>query len=150
MPSEAEWEYAARADTKTPFYTGECISTDQANYKGDFAWEDSGCPVTGKNLKQTVEVGSYPANAFGLFDMHGNLSEIVQDCYHNSYKGAPSDGSAWETECTRRGDDIERVMRGSAWLFIQENQRTARRERIGEKHRPQWTHGVGFRVARTL
>ncbi|MGB0849081.1 MAG: formylglycine-generating enzyme family protein [Thiolinea sp.] len=150
LPSEAEWEYAARAGTQTPFSTGECISNDHANYKGDFAWDDSGCPVTGKNLKQAVEVGSFPANAFGLFDMHGNLSELVQDCYHRNYEGAPVDGSAWETDCTKRGDDVERVMRGSSWIYIQENLRSARRERLGEKHRPQWTHGLGFRVARTL
>ena len=150
LPTEAEWEYAARAGTQTPFSTGACLNTDQANYKGDFAWDEGNCPATETNRKQTVEVGSFAANGFGLFDMHGNLAELVQDCYHRSYEGAPNDGSAWETDCSKRGDDVERVMRGGSWVYIQEYQRSARRDRIMQSHRPQRVHGLGFRVARTL
>lgn len=150
LPTEAEWEYAARAGTKTPFSTGECLHTDQANYKGDFEWEDGNCPATDKNRKQPLEVGSFAANSFGLFDMHGNLQELVQDCYHKNYEGAPSDGSAWETDCFKKSGSVSRVMRGGGWIFIQENARSARRNWLGQAHQPQFTHGLGFRVARSL
>ena len=90
--SEAEWEYAARAGTRTRFHTGNNISTRQAN----FGWQQ--WVSSGPALKP---VGSYAPNAFGLYDMHGNASEVVADCWHNSYEGAPNDGRAWTWNCER-------------------------------------------------
>ena len=105
--SEAEWEYAARAGTTTPFSTGRTITTDQANFNGNFTYNGS---RKGQYRQKTVSVGSFPANAFGLHDMHGNVWEWVEDCYHDSYNGAPSDGSAWiARNCSRR------VLRGGSW-----------------------------------
>lgn len=94
LPSEAEWEYACRAGTTTRFYFGETITTDLANYSG----------------KETTDVGSFPPNAFGLYDMHGNVWEWCADSYHENYEGAPTDGSAWTL-----GDAIDRIVRGGAW-----------------------------------
>ena len=94
--SESEWEYAARAGTTTPLHTGSRITTAQANFSGN----------------QTVPVGRFGANLFGLHDMHGNVWEWVEDCWNRSYAGAPSDGSAWRSgECSRR------VLRGGSWVL---------------------------------
>lgn len=107
LPSEAEWEYACRADTTTPFYVGETITTDLANYVGEhtFLGEPKGVYRHG-----TTEVGSFPPNAFGLYDMHGNVWEWCADAWHDDYDGAPTDGSVWES---RRA--VDRVLRGGCW-----------------------------------
>ena len=105
--SESEWEYVARAGTITPFYFGSTISTDQANYNGDYTY-DSG--RKGVYRGKTVPVGSFSANAWGVHDMHGNVWEWVEDCWNYSYEGAPADGSAWES-----GDCDVRVLRGGSW-----------------------------------
>ena len=105
--SESEWEYAARAGTSGPFHFGSTISTDQANYHGDYTY---GFGRKGVYREATVPVGSFPANGFGLHDMHGNVSEWVEDCWHYSYSGAPTDGSAWTTG----GDCPLRVLRGGS------------------------------------
>ncbi|MEH2352310.1 SUMF1/EgtB/PvdO family nonheme iron enzyme [Nostoc sp.] len=97
LPTEAEWEYACRAGTKTPFYFGETIITELVNFKG----------------KETKPVGCFPANAFGLYDMHGNVWEWCQDYWHNNYNGAPTDGSAWLTG----EDNTHRLLRGGSWLY---------------------------------
>jgi formylglycine-generating enzyme required for sulfatase activity len=91
LPSEAEWEYACRAGTTTPFHFGETITTELTNYDGDYTYASG---LKGKYRKQTTEVGTFPPNAFGLYDMHGNVWEWCQDTWHDSYKGAPTDGSA--------------------------------------------------------
>ena len=107
LPTEAEWEYACRAGTTTPFYTGETISTDQANYDGNFIY---GSGTTGIYRKKTIEVGSFPPNAFGLYDMHGNVWEWCQDWYgENYYASSPISNPQGPTSGT------ERVLRGGSW-----------------------------------
>ena len=138
--TEAEWEYAARAGTTGPFHFGTTISTDQANYAGGYTY---GSGRKGVNREETVPVGSFPANRFGLHDMHGNVWEWLEDCRHDSYEGAPSDGSAWTTG----GDCGSRVLRGGSWYSEPRDLRSAFRiwAETGFSN-----HDVGFRVARTL
>ncbi len=108
LPSEAEWEYACRAGTTTPFYFGETITPDLANYDGNYTY---GNGSQGKYLKQTTDVGSYLPNAFGLYDLHGNVWEWCADRWHDNYQGAPTDGSAWITG----GNSDRRMLRGGSW-----------------------------------
>ena len=129
--SEAEWEYVARAGTTTLYHFGTTISRSQANY--------------GSNNGGTVEVGSYPANAFGLHDMHGNAGEWVADCVHGSYNGAPTDGSAWTSGCDH--DIYLRVLRGGSWYFKPRDLRSANRIDLNASYR---NYFIGFRIARTL
>ena len=103
LPSEAQWEYACRAGTNTPFHFGETITTDLANFYSG---------LQGDYLEETTEVGSFSPNAWGFCDMHGNVWEWCLDYYHNSYRDAPPDGSAWETE----GDSYRRILRGGSWF----------------------------------
>ena len=136
--SEAEWEYAARAGTQTPFSFGRTITPDQANYDGNYSY--AGGPK-GRYRKKTVPAGSYPPNAFGLHDMHGNVSEMVDDCWHDSYSDAPSDGRAWTS-----GDCGGRVMRGGSWDNVPRLLRAAIRSRLDTGFR---SSIFGFRAART-
>ena len=92
LPSEAQWEYACRAGTTTPFHFGATISPDVANYDGNYTY---GTGSKGIYREQTTDVASFPANAWGLHDMHGNVWEWCLDEWHDSYEGAPTDGSAW-------------------------------------------------------
>lgn len=128
LPSEAEWEYVARAGTTTRYHFGDAISKSQANHGG--------------NVDKAVVVGSYPANAFGLHDVHGNVWEWIADCWNDSYFDAPSDGSAWLT-----GDCGQRVVRGGSWVNDAGTLRSALRYSLETGH---WSNGVGFRVARTI
>ena len=137
--SEAEWEYAARAGTTTPFHFGSTISTDQANYNGNGTY---GNGHRGVNRDKTVSVGSFPSNAFGLHDMHGNVEEWVEDCVHDSYSGAPNDGSAWTTE-----NCVVRIFRGGAYYQSPGAVCSATRGR--QMIYVMFDH-LGFRVARTL
>lgn len=98
LPSEAEWEYACRAQTESPFHFGETITADLANYE---------C-----NRNQTTDVGSFSPNAFGLYDMHGNVWEWCADPWHGNYDGAPTDGSVWESG----GNTQSRCLRGGSWF----------------------------------
>ena len=127
--SEAEWEYVARAGTTTPYHFGRTISPSQANY--------------GINNNGTVMVGSYPANAFGLHDVHGNVWEWVEDCWHDDYNGAPSDGSAWTINC----DSDRHVLRGGSWGSGPRILRSADRGWINAGGR---NVNRGFRIARDL
>ncbi len=127
LPSEAEWEYAARAGTTTAFSFGDNITADQANYD--------------QALGMSTLVGQYPANEFGVHDMHGNLWEWTEDCYTPGYVGAPVDGGVRHEDGCRG-----QVLRGGSWFNSEDFLRSARRFRI--------TYGgrngmIGFRVART-
>ena len=138
--SESEWEYAARAGTKTPFHTGVTISTTQANYDGRHTY---GSGRKGRYRQQTMQVGSFAPNAFGLHDVHGNVSEWVEDCWHGSYTGAPADGSAW----VRGGNCARRILRGGSWISRPKDLRSANRSMYSAGSR---FISAGFRVARTL
>ena len=140
LPSEAEWEYAARAGTTTPFHFGATIGPDQANYDGNYAYAGG---AKGVYRKKTVAVGSFPANAFGLHDVHGNVWEWVEDCWRGDYKGAAADGGAWTTG----GECGQRVLRGGGWSSKPGSARSAFRGRSTSVNRDS---GYGFRVARTL
>ena len=119
LPSEAEWEYACRAGTQTPFYFGNTITPDLANYNGNYTY---GSGSKGEYREKTTTVGSFKPNAFGLFDMHGNVYEWCQDDWHGSYEGAPVDGSAW---CDL--ENASKVMRGGSWSYIPRYCRSAYR-----------------------
>jgi formylglycine-generating enzyme required for sulfatase activity len=123
---EAEWEYAARAGTVTKYPWGNSFDSGRAN-----------------DGSRTVPVGRYALNSFGLHDMHGNVREWVEDCWHGSYSGAPTNGSAW----TSGGDCRERVLRGGSWYFVPWDLRSAYRLGVPSGNRFYYD---GFRVARTL
>jgi formylglycine-generating enzyme required for sulfatase activity len=131
--TEAEWEYAARARSTSAYAGGDNIGTGNANCDGCGSQWDK---------KQTAPVGSFAPNAFGLYDMHGNVWEVCEDNWHNDYTGnPPADGSVW------RGDESARVLRGGSRLDVPQNLRSANRDRVQPDVR---VSGVGFRVARTL
>ncbi len=139
LPSEAEWEYACRAGTTTAFYFGPTLTTEIANYDGYNAY---GYGLKGKCREQTTKVGSFPPNYFGLYDMHGNVFECCSDYWHDNYKGAPSNGSAW-----LNGDinPSRLVMRGGSWATAATSCRSASRIRFNPNRRS--SDGVGFRVS---
>lgn len=137
LPSEAEWEYACRAGTTTPFHFGETITTELANYDGNYTYASA---PKGKSRQETTEVGSFPPNAFGLYDMHGNVWEWCQDTWHDSYKGAPSNGSAWID------NNQYQVLRGGSWVNNPKNCRSASRDVDGGAGRDFHEGDVGFRV----
>ena len=131
--SEAEWEYVARAGTTTRYWWGNRIGRNRANCDGcGSRWD----------YEQTAPVGSFSANPFGLHDVHGNVREWVEDCWNESYHGAPSDGSAWES-----GECRKRVLRGGSWNYEPRNLRSANRNWLTSGNR---YYIDGFRVARTL
>ena len=113
LPSEAQWEYACRAGTTTPFHFGETITTDLANYNGNYTY---GQGIKGKDRGETTPVGSFKvANAFGLYDMHGNVREWCEDDWHNNYEGAPNDGSPWLSG-NQNTTKSTTVCRGGSWF----------------------------------
>jgi formylglycine-generating enzyme required for sulfatase activity len=119
LPTEAEWEYACRAGTTTPFHFGETITTDLANYRGtdnkEYGLSGSyGREPLGEDRRKTTAVDHFGiANAFGLCDMHGNVWEWCLDHWHDNYENAPNDGSAWLTD----KEDARRVVRGGSWDY---------------------------------
>jgi formylglycine-generating enzyme required for sulfatase activity len=115
LPSEAQWEYACRAGTTTPFHFGDMISPELANYYGNYAYADG---PKGIYREQTTPVRMFPANAWGLQDMHGNVWEWCLDEWHESYEGAPSDGQAWvdAAEGEKSKESVKtRLLRGGSW-----------------------------------
>jgi len=140
LPSEAEWEYACRAGTKTAFSFGDTISTEQANYDGNYVYNGG---QRGEFRQGTSKVDAFQPNPWGLFDMHGNVWEWTQDVVHDTYAGAPSDGSAWEAG----GDQARRILRGGSWLYNPRYLRSAVRNGYSALLA---NDIVGFRVARKL
>jgi formylglycine-generating enzyme required for sulfatase activity len=138
LPSEAEWEYACRAGTHTPFYFGATITTDLVNYVGEHIYLSE---PKGVYRHKSTEVGSFPPNAFGLYDMHGNIWEWCADAWHDTYLGAPSDGKAWESR-----DAAQRVLRGGSWHEPPDNCRSAVRLKADPADKEDL---FGFRVAAT-
>ena len=144
LPSEAEWEYAARAGTTTAFHTGDCINTDQANYHGQYEFGD--CPVSTLYRGKVIDVGSFAPNAWGLHDVHGNIFEWTLDCWHTNYQGAPDNGSAWMNE----GDNVNcdrRVLRGGSWSGRPLDLRSGGRSYNEASFKSIF---IGFRVVREL
>jgi formylglycine-generating enzyme required for sulfatase activity len=156
LPSEAQWEYACRAGTQTPFCFGESITTELANYHGGFVYAGA---HKGENRRQTTPVGrvgskevsTFPANAWGLYDMHGNMLQWCLDQWHGSYEGASADGSAWidvEDRNQKVNEESERdaetrLLRGGSWYDSPGSCRSAYRDRIRPGHACDF---VGFRV----
>ena len=139
LPTEAEWEYAARAGTTTPFSTGETISGVYANYNSERVYADE---PKGRYEAKPMPVGSYAANGFGLFDVHGNVEEWVADCYTADLMERPEDGSAhiWS-------DCRSQTVRGGAWNKVPSYVRSAVRDSYGANN---WGDITGFRVARDV
>nr|WP_299487936.1 bifunctional serine/threonine-protein kinase/formylglycine-generating enzyme family protein [Acaryochloris sp. IP29b_bin.137] len=136
LPSEAEWEYACRAESKTPFAFGETLTTEIANYDGATAY---GKEPVGRCRQQTTAVGKFLANRYGLYDMHGNVWEWCADHWHGNYGNAPIDGSCWQDQFF-----FACVLRGGAWNTPAMSCRSA--ARIWEAASEQSNH-IGFRVA---
>jgi formylglycine-generating enzyme required for sulfatase activity len=137
FPSEAEWEYACRAGTTSPFSFGATLTTELANYNGEFTYAYG---VVEENRFQTTEVGRLPANPFGLYDLHGNVAEWCIDTWHDNYTDAPADGSAWIS-----GKEKEaRVLKGGSWLHVPGSCRCASRLKALPNSK---SDAFGFRVA---
>ncbi len=137
LPSEAEWEYACRAGTTTPFYFGETITGKFANYRASETYAEE---AKGEYRQQTTPVGQFPPNAFGLYDMHGNVWEWCADTWHDNYDGAPTDGSVW----IKNGNDNRSPLRGGSWCFNPYFCRSAYRS--GKVRRDEIGSTIGFRV----
>ena len=135
--SEAEREYVTRAGTTTPFWWGETITTDQANYAGNLPYNGG---AKGEYRKQTVPVRSFKPNPWGLYQVHSNVYEWVEDCWNGNYEGAPADGSAWLA-----GNCAYRTLRGGSWYSNARSVRAAYRDAHA---REILYYGIGFRCAR--
>ena len=146
--SESEWEYVARAGTQTARHWG-ASSSGQCGYangydrtgdqKHDFSWDSMSCS---DGYADTAPVGSFEPNAFGLYDVSGNVWEWVEDCWNGDYEGAPTDGGAWRT-----GDCSQRVLRGGSWYYDPDYLRSAYRDWLQAGDRNNY---LGFRLARTI
>jgi formylglycine-generating enzyme required for sulfatase activity len=161
LPSEAQWEYACRAGTETPFHFGESITTDLANYRGtdneEYSWKGNyGKGPKGIYREKTTSVDYFKApNNFGLSEMHGNVWEWCLDPWHDNYEGAPVDGRVWDTGKEDLYEDISKnidallkdsrthVLRGGSWNFNPEFCRSALRDYINRDDR---NDDFGFRV----
>jgi formylglycine-generating enzyme required for sulfatase activity len=146
LPSEAQWEVACRAGSSTPFHFGETLSPELANYKASFAY---GNGPKGEFHQQTTEVGRFPANTWGLQDMHGNVWEWCLDRWHCSPAKGPSDGSAWleQVPNVSKSERDRRVLRGGSWFNGPRGCRSA--YRYGS-HPCSRDNSIGFRVVCSL
>ena len=140
LPREAEWEYACRGKTTTPFHFGMTIGTTLANYNGEDVY---GSGFEGENRRETTDVDSFPPNIYGLYDLHGNVAEWCADCWHDSYDDAPTDGSAWISSNPK---DF-RVLRGGSWLHLPGSCRSAQRIKSEPKNK---SDAFGFRIAASI
>ena len=140
LPSEAQWEYACRAGTTTPFHWGATISTELANYNGTKVYGDG---EKGWYSRRTLSVASFPANPWGLHDMHGNIWEWCEDHWHDNYKGAPEDGRAWIGEEAKEDPQKSRLVRGGSWSCGPRYCRSACRK---YSHPDSRNNDIGFRV----
>jgi formylglycine-generating enzyme required for sulfatase activity len=124
LPSEAEWEYACRAGTTTPFYFGETITGELSNYDACNTYANK---PNGEYREKTTPVGQFPQNAFGLYDMHGNVWEWCEDDYHPNYQGALTDGSAWISDPQSKLNEayIPKSLRGRFWEELSEEEKRA-------------------------
>jgi formylglycine-generating enzyme required for sulfatase activity len=137
LPSEAEWEYAARAGTSTPFATGDCISSTEANFRGDLPYGEC---LPGEFRGRTAEAASLSPNPWGLHDMYGNVWEWTADCWTEDYHGAPAGGTPRDS-----GDCRLRVVRGGSWPYSAGVLRAAFRDKYLIDHR---NDSLGFRLVR--
>ncbi len=135
LPSEAEWEYACRAGTTTAFHFGETITTDLANYNGNHTYASE---PKGEYRGKTTSVGKFPPNAFGLYDMHGNVWEWCEDNWHDNYENTPTNGSAWVL-----GASSKKVICNSSWNYFPDLFRSAYRNSLSRDLR---SDSVGLRV----
>jgi formylglycine-generating enzyme required for sulfatase activity len=135
LPSEAQWEYACRAGTKTPFYFGKTITGNLANYSANSTYLNE---LSGNRRGRTTPVGTFSPNAFGLYDMHGNVWECCEDDWHDNYEGAPTDGSAWLSN-----NSSNKVIRGGSWSYNPNICRSAYRYNYSRENRFDF---IGFRV----
>ena len=142
LPSEAQWEYACRAGTTTPFHFGDTISTKLANYNGNYVYGDG---EKGEYRQQTTDVDSFPANPWGLHGMHGNVREWCADHWHDNYQEAPGDGGAWidEEANDNKITTKSRLLRGGSWGSDPRDCRSAYRSCVHPGFR---SYGVGLRV----
>ncbi|MEM8674514.1 MAG: SUMF1/EgtB/PvdO family nonheme iron enzyme [Cyanobacteria bacterium P01_G01_bin.67] len=138
LPSEAEWEYACRAGTTTPFYFGETITADLANYNGNYTYANE---PKGEHREQTTPVGRFPPNAFGLYDLHGNVWEWCGDTWHDNYQGASNDGTPWRAGSSENYSPL----RGGSWYYNPDYCRSAYRYYY-IRWRDDSLLNVGFRV----
>jgi formylglycine-generating enzyme required for sulfatase activity len=138
LPSEAQWEYACRAGTTTPFHFGETLSSELANYNGTETYGDG---PKGEVREQTTDVGTFPPNAWGLYDTHGNVWEWCADHWHPNYEGAPADGRPWLDANEKASES--RLLRGGSWNDFPWDCRSAHRDHF----QPDGALSlVGFRV----
>ncbi|MEL6578258.1 MAG: bifunctional serine/threonine-protein kinase/formylglycine-generating enzyme family protein [Cyanobacteria bacterium J06621_12] len=140
LPSEAEWEYACRGKTQTPFHCGSTISTELANYNGEEIYRSG---IEGENRQQTTDVDTFAANPFGLYDLHGNVAEWCADTWHSNYQNAPADGSAWVSNNSKD----QRVLRGGSWLHLPGSCRSAQRLKSSPQSK---SDAFGFRIAASI
>jgi formylglycine-generating enzyme required for sulfatase activity len=142
LPTEAEWEYACRAGTKSPFCFGETMTSEIANYDGTYPY---GFGAKGKYRQQTTDVGSFEAaNNYGIYDLHGQVMEWCADPWHDNYLKAPNDGKCWQEEESE--PKSYRVLRGGSWFNVAGRCRAASRHRYDADI---WLNHVGFRVTLT-
>jgi formylglycine-generating enzyme required for sulfatase activity len=146
LPSEAEWEYACRAGTTSAFHFGETIDTKLANYRGtdnkEMQWSGSyNRGNLGEYLEKTTPIGTFDANDFGLYDMHGNVWEWCQDDYNSSYGETPKDGSAWLNPNPEKNSI--KILHGGSWLDLPRYCRSACRPESDADNR---SYDIGFRV----